>query len=134
MYSSSENSNINRSIISLNDVTSSINANNYKVMFFPTFMNCLFYNENSIIIVDLFSQTISVKLSFPKETISNIKILNSNTIAYIKHYNTYDQIIVTNLKCLDELCELKIKNKVHDFLIHLNENNNCISYIFKKDE
>ena len=134
MNSSSENSNIHRSIISLNDVTSSINANNYKVMFFPTFMNCLFYNENSIIIVDLFSQTISVKLSFPKETISNIKILNSNTIAYIKHYNTYDQIIVTNLKCLDELCELKIKNKVYDFLIHLNENNNCISYIFTKDE
>ena len=134
MNSSSTDSNINRSVISFNDITPSFNIDHCKVLFFPKFMNCLFYNEHSIIIVDLLTKTIAVKLTFPNESISHIKIINSNTIAYIKHFNSYDQIIVTNLTCLDEFCELKIKEKVYDFIFDLNESNNYIFYILTKEE
>lgn len=106
--------------MSLNSIVSfaainTINLKNCKFMFFPDFKHCLFYNENSLVIVNVKTKAITFKVSYPNETIAKIKIIDSFRISYVRRCRGYSQIIFTNLNCLDEYYESKTKEEIIDY-------------------
>ena len=92
-----------------------INLKTCQVMFFPDFRHCLFYNKNSLVIVNIQTKSITFKVSYPNETISKIKIIDSFRISYVRRCKGYSQIIFTNLNCLDEYYESKTKEEIIDY-------------------
>lgn len=92
-----------------------INLKTCQVMFFPDFRHCLFYNKNSLVIVNIQTKSITFKVSYPNETISKIKIIDSFRISYVRRCKGHSQIIFTNLNCLDEYYESKTKEEIIDY-------------------
>lgn len=118
-----------KEIISFASVSNDFTLENCHCEIFPDFKHCLFYNANTMVVVELYTKAITFKVSFPKEMIHKIKILDEASISYVRKSNGVNQIISTNINCVDDYVELKLKDDIIDYL-PFRQDNEGYNYMF----
>ena len=118
-----------KEIISFASVSNDFSLENCHCELFPDFKHCLFYNANTMVVVELYTKAITFKVSFPKEMIHKIKILDEASISYVRKSNGISQIISTNINCVDDYVELKLKDEIIDYL-PFRQDNEGYNYMF----